>query len=1358
MLAKAIRFFLALVPLWLISPAQAAEPWDVPFSSDTKAILESARAVSASDDGVILLEEHRFKIDSTGRTSSVTRMVMRITQEDALEDWSSVAQQYQPWNEGRPEIRARVIAGDGTVHWLDTKTVADAPAGDDDPAIYSDRRVLRAPLPAMAVGAVVEYEISTRETALLLDAGMTRRISIAHGLEVRNFRLTIDTAKNVAVRTASQLIPESAIRRSSVGGATRIECEFGPIVPDNSTEWQLPPELSPFPYFSFSTGTSWQAVAERYESIVDQQIRSADLKAPLEGVELKGSPLAVATRLAGRLHKEVRYTGVEFGEAEIVPRTPAEILQRKYGDCKDQAAMLVAMLRSAGQKAYVALLDAGTGTDIDTDLPGLGVFNHAIVYLPGDTPLWIDATAAQTRIGDLPEADQGRWALIAAQGITSLVRTPESSAADNTSTHQVEIRLSEFGLGEIRETVTATGALESRARAAYGGSDTKKVKESLERYAKNTFLAKGVGEYSATRQDDFAGTFRLSLQALSCKRALTQVDEAMAVALPQLLFAELPYALTRGLSGNTSGVKIERRKHDFVFSLPHQMEYHYRIVPPALFRPKELPPAIDEQLGPAHFERTSHAEPDGTVDLVYRLNTGKRRQTADEFEAFREGLRKYYAQPNEVIGYVSQASEYVALGQTSKALQLAQEAAAKGGPAAKVRLAYMLVAAGAGNSAITLADELTREEQVAGPAWQALAWAYEHDSFGRPFRGNWNRELTEKALREALKLDADDLIAQFNLASLLEHNAEGQLYGEGARLDEAIATYRSALKAGPNPGIEQRLAVALLFAGRYTEVKEAAAKSQASNLEAILPAVITATSQGPARAIIAIQAEEPDNRTRMEILVAASQFLVELRRYDSALELSKAAARLADTPELKVRVSGLEKMKRYQDALYPATDPRSPVQQLLLAMSSAQPDYAQIGKLLSPAVNWTPQSPVFAKLRQDVLATRLQLEANGFGTENIRDFVASMTDLQSEGEDDRGYIVSGSLRSSGQWVNFFVTREDGEYRIIGSSDRPEQVGALVLRYLAQNNLKAAQWWLDKMVSVAVVAVTQEGGSIPAVRLLWSGVTAETRGPEAVRLAAAALLGSYGGDAGAIRILREARTRISDTYLRTQLDLAFCESLYAARGWSDLLVAARRLAADPGEADSALRFVLSAEAGAEQWKELQGEAARKLRTAPEYGPALRSMALALIHLGDRPGAAKCLKKLTASNAGDSSDWMLEAWNSLLSGRASTELLKAFTEKDPVVRSDPDYWYTAGLLQATLDQPDEALQSLTHALDRDDSSRLDSRPWVLAGKIYERFGLKEAAASAYQNARSAPGNGDVAAWAISLLPESARQAGK
>ena len=41
--------------------------------------------------------------------------------------------------------------------------------------------------------------------------------------------------------------------------------------------------------------------------------------------------------------------------------------------------------------ASVALLNTGPGSDVDSELPGIGRFDHAIVHVPGPPEIWIES-------------------------------------------------------------------------------------------------------------------------------------------------------------------------------------------------------------------------------------------------------------------------------------------------------------------------------------------------------------------------------------------------------------------------------------------------------------------------------------------------------------------------------------------------------------------------------------------------------------------------------------------------------------------------------------------------------------------------------------------------------------------------------------------------------------------------------------------------------------------------------------------------------------------------------------------------------------------------------------------------------
>ncbi|MFZ8436833.1 hypothetical protein ACO1M6_13940, partial [Staphylococcus aureus] len=82
---------------------------------------------------------------------------------------------------------------------------------------------------------------------------------------------------------------------------------------------------------------------------------------------------------------------------------------------------------------------------VSNDVPMIDGFDHAIVHVPGPTPTWIDPTDQAAAPGMLSPSVEGHYALIAAKGVSGLVRTPESSPLDNTYTETREVFLPREG-------------------------------------------------------------------------------------------------------------------------------------------------------------------------------------------------------------------------------------------------------------------------------------------------------------------------------------------------------------------------------------------------------------------------------------------------------------------------------------------------------------------------------------------------------------------------------------------------------------------------------------------------------------------------------------------------------------------------------------------------------------------------------------------------------------------------------------------------------------------------------------------------------------------------------------------------
>ena len=158
-----------------LGTAAAGEPWDGPAMAASPAeVLKAATAKPAADhaDLEMLLDDTRYEFDAQGRMCRTTRRVYRCLTEEGFASGAWTGGEWCPWHQERPAIRARVITPDGAMHVLDPKTIAEVPVDQSSADELTDRRALRAPLPAVKVGAVVEEEIVVRDTRPFFSQGI----------------------------------------------------------------------------------------------------------------------------------------------------------------------------------------------------------------------------------------------------------------------------------------------------------------------------------------------------------------------------------------------------------------------------------------------------------------------------------------------------------------------------------------------------------------------------------------------------------------------------------------------------------------------------------------------------------------------------------------------------------------------------------------------------------------------------------------------------------------------------------------------------------------------------------------------------------------------------------------------------------------------------------------------------------------------------------------------------------------------------------------------------------------------------------------------------------------------------------
>jgi transglutaminase-like putative cysteine protease/tetratricopeptide (TPR) repeat protein len=1306
--------------------AVANEPWlGAPFTAEPRALLEAATRVDAAGASIVVLTEEGTQIlDGAGARTYRYRTVYRVLRQEAVDGWASLEAEWSPWHEARPDLRARVVTADGRAHELDPATVAESGVGESSDDVYSDRRRLQAPLPAVAVGAVVEYAITWRENTPPVPVGRNGSFLFGSGVPVRRVRFVIDAPTNLPVRYAVRLLPGLVpVRTEPAAGRMRLVFEAGPFEPLGPIEPNMPSEEPRRPYVAYSTGRSWTEVASAYARIVDARLADASLAEPVREATTGARGSAdVVSRLLARVRRELRYTGIEFGSAAIVPQTPAEVRKRGYGDCKDQAALLVAFLRAAGIPAHVALLSTGPGADVDPQLPGLGVFDHAIVYVPGPPEVWIDPTDPYAAAGELPIADQGRLALVARPDTTGLVRTPESRAADNTVLETREFRLSGSGKARVVETTELRGGFARSYRSDYAATKPERLKERLSGYVKEEYL----GELVSHEHSDPAvleAPFRVRLELRDATRGSTDETTAVVALRPAGLTDELPEALRK-----ESDEKA--RSREYVLPMPFVCERRYRIFPPPGFAAGPLPEERDVALGPARYTQRFALLKDGAVEAVLRFDSGKGRLAAEEYEALRKGVRELRAEPFTFVRFPQTGEAHLQAGRIREALAEFRSLAARtpGSAEPHTRMARALLAGALGEAARAEARRAVDLEPGSSAAHQTLGWVLQHDAVGRRFERGFDLEGAIAAYRRAKQLDPQDGVVRADLAILLEHDAEGVRYSPRARLGEAAAEYRALRSELAERRFDDNLLICLMWAGAFEELLREVRPLEATPLHDALRVLGVAAISGADAALQEATRSIAEPEARRRAIESAGGSLVQLRRYALASRLIAESAKGApNAAALNAQADLLSRVRPFEELTFDPADPATLPRRLLVAL--ARPGPTTVDTLFVARQPTTPERER-AEIASMIDAARRQARARGTPWEAAVDAALALMRVEKDGNDALGLRLRVTLGGP-QPVKerFYAVREASEPRLVGSSHALVDVALEALRRADAGDLAGARQWLDW----AREELQAPGGDDPLagppfVRLWQAGQQGSAS--EIRRAAAALMIANETHAPSAVRLLEAGRREATSDGVRSGCDLALALAHLFSDRWADLLAVTERLPS-PAASLSAFRLRRAALVGLERWRDLERLADERLAARPGDPQARGALAIAA-SLGrrDLARASQIRRQLDAEGHAEADDLNELAWNALfLQEPLDPAIAVARRAVDMSQRRSAGILHTLASLYAQAERSAEARETILEALKLANDGQPASADWWVFGRLAESYGLSDTATTLY-----------------------------
>ena len=1345
----ALRCFVFVLACLEYIPALGAQPqqsplaWDAPhFSVPARDLYQAASTGPVPENANILLfdDDESFSFDEAGRLTHVGHYIYKVLTSKGAESWDSLSVGWDPWHETRPVIRARVIEPNFAEHNLDASAITEEPARGGDYKTYGNGKRLRAPLPAIVPGAVVEEEYIERETEPFFAAGRVGRSFFGHEeAAVTHSRATFDAPLTLPLRIQTQLMPGVKPKRVEANGRVTITYEIGSLDGVEAREANLPLDEVRFPEIAYSTGASWQALATEYSRIVDQRAKSEAVQSIVQGlVADKDSVAEKESAILDFVDREVRYTGIEFGEAAIVPHDPSETLALKYGDCKDKATLLVAMLRSAGISAYVALLNAGSRLDVPADLPGMGLFDHAIVYVPGQAgtkALWIDATDQYARLGQLPINDQGRRALIARSETTTLIKTPESTSRDNVLLEMREIRLSENGPATVIERTMPTGVFESHYRAFYADKPDKDTREGLTGYVKAQYIADKLTSVDRTDPGDLSKQFELTLKCEKAKRGYTDLDNAVAAIRVDTLFQQLPDDLKR--KDDPADKKDDRdkpkkpRTSDWQLDQPFTAEWKYKIVPPRGFIAKELPKNDAIAMGPAILHETFLKNEDGTVDADLAFDSGKRRYTIAEATEVRNKIAELISGPAILVNFEPEGEALLRDGKVKEALE-SYRGLVSANPNAAVhhlQVARVLLEAGMGEPARAEAREAVKLDPSSALAQRTLAEILKHDLVGRDLRPGSDWAGAAEAYRAATRLDPDDHTAEGNLAILLEYDAAGRRYSGQAQLRQAVGEYQ---KLGQDKlrelEIPNNLAYAMFYSGDPAGALKAA---QSLNPQPVaLLGACEALLSGSKDGLAEINKLTNSDAAFKEVARTAGQMLMNTRHYALAADFLQAGASGDNAAQTMGLASLLRDAKRHEDLQF-ANMPGDLVERAFLLTMDPSLTLAKMEAITSRNGVALIRAEDPDELKKELEAGKKvnsQLARQDSSLDVTIDLMLQAFDPKGEGDDATGYREKVQI-PGGPSLTFFVVKEGGQYKLLDSTDKPNAIALEMLDRIKAGDLKGAKVLLDWLREDQHLGGGDDPLGGPVFPRFW--IKGQAADGQKMTLASAALMvGSKPTAAQGIKLLEESRASATTDRERTNIGVALALGYSVLSDYPKLLGVSTELVKNVPE--SRLAFMRNVEAllGLGRYDEALGVADARLKLLDGDEDALQAKMRIEVSRGNYAAARGWIQKLIDQGKQDANLLNSMAWFALYTGEVDQADVATATKATQMEHDNPAILHTLACLYAETGKTKEARELLLRAMDELNLDEPNDDYWYAFGRIAEQFGEREAAIADYR----------------------------
>jgi len=877
----------------------------------------------------------RYEEDGSGSADAYARI--RVQTYSGVQKVGQLVFSYDSANAEMEVRRVRVTKPDGKVVTAGPDAIQDmtSPIAQSAPT-YTDLRQKHVVVPSLSPGDTLEYETFT--TYRPLTPGKIWQIWDLVSNEVcLDEQVELSVSSKMAVKTSTTGADGPALRTelgrniwtwktsNMLHGERPLLLPSSDVLPDVKSLLKAPPRLYSrriwiTSFADWAELSAWYAGLDR-----DRRVPTPEVRAKAEELTRDShSDLEKVRAIYNYVARNIRYVSLSFGVGRFQPHFAAEVLAHQYGDCKDKATLLEAMLEAVGIKASPALLQASGRME---EIPTPFEFDHAITYLVLDgKEMWLDSTLGVAPFGYLMPNVRGKVALVASpEKGSELRRIPNELSTPTFYGINLEGRLTDERRLDALLTFETRGDWEVLLRLALVQSSVGQLQSVLEASAKKDARSDdlAISDLDVRYPYDTSSPLRmrLHLTATLLEENQTRSAEDTAKAYRGERFSsprrfdELVSSLLPPVAGNHGTTLGDAKEMTINLKLTFGDKLAEKLA--AELKGRQIDPSRLIQ-DFAEYEQNWNWEAPA-LSGNWRLATKMAAVPVDryaEYSAFRSAVQ----------------SE---MGELAYALGARPSAGAPTLQVVRFAEALEQIHARRFQQAQVLLESIVKDDPQYVEAWKSL---------GELFERNKNWEKSRLAYQQAIDLaprdsDAYDGLVRGLLAEQLypgaiaaakkqvdqfpdrseSHANLGGAYMEAGRFDEAAEEYEAAAKLQPgNPRLQVQLGRA---ASHEHEVKRARmAFRHAVQLDSS-PLTLNAAAYYSADAGLDLKSAEEWSRRSIETLDAqlSAVKLEDVNR--GALQLLNFAAAFWDTYGwIKFKQGDLPAAEKYLDAASDLSD------------------------------------------------------------------------------------------------------------------------------------------------------------------------------------------------------------------------------------------------------------------------------------------------------------------------------------------------------------------------------------------------------------------------------------------------------